>query len=83
MLNHNKNVDIERDLDDMLLSEEADEDYEQTDISISAIDLMKIDPFAPVKIESFDLTADDTPTPENIENVKALGSYKGHHVFEI
>ena len=42
---------------------------------------MRIDPFAPVKIESFDLTTDDTPTPNCIENgTKTLLSYQN---FEI
>lgn len=48
--------------------------------------MLKIDPFAPVKVESFDLTTDDTPTPEFIEsgiqNMKSLNTLSGAVVFK-
>lgn len=37
---------------------------------------MKIDPFAPVEVKSFDLTTDDTPISDNIDNSKVLNEFK-------
>lgn len=44
--------------------------------------MIKIDPFAPVKVESFDLTTDDTPTPDYISNLVKIKGINGAVVFK-